>query len=188
MHLLFVVFITADALAAKKPAVEEAPAPRTSEVASTEGMIEQTVDLDRDGRADVFNTLRVRDDGSRMLVAKRSDLDRDGRVDLWSEFDETGALVQERMDADFDGNVDWVDHYKAGQRVMAEQDTDFDGRTDTWFYYLPRSSGGVAIDRKERDTNRDGRVDVWERFDAGGNVVRTGRDVDGDGQMDERDQ
>jgi hypothetical protein len=178
-----------NALAAKKPVQEEpVEAPRTTEVTGSDGLIEQTVDLDRDGRPDVFNTFRVRADGVRQLVAKRTDLDRDGRVDLFSDFDEAGALVEERMDGDFDGKVDWVDHYKGGVRVMAEHDSDFDGRTDTWLYYLPREGGGAAIDRKERDTNGDGKVDVWERFDNAGNVVRTGRDVDGDGVMDERDQ
>ena len=38
------------------------------------------------------------------------------------------------------------------------------------------------------DTDGDGMVDYWEKFDTQGNVIRTGRDLDGDGKMDVRDQ
>jgi hypothetical protein len=40
--------------------------------------------------------------------------------------------------------------------------------------------------RKERDTNADGKIDFWEYLDESGNVVKVGRDVDGDGVMDVR--
>ncbi len=192
-HLVFVSVLLAGSAHAAKPAPAEpvAAAPRaanTTETTDPTGVIRQEVDLDGDGRADVINTLRDRGNGTRVQLTKAVDLDLDGRFDVETEFDETGAIVTEKADSDFDGRFDWTDHYKDGVRVLAELDTDFDGKVDTWSYYLPDPSGRSRIDRKERDTNRDGRVDMWERFDSGGNVIRTGRDTDGDGKMDERDE
>jgi hypothetical protein len=177
---------------AKKPAATAAgaaPDPgRVSESAANEdGMIKQEVDLDGDGRTDVVNLYRERADHGRVQVEKQIDLNLDGKMDVISQFDEAGALETERIDRDFDGVFDWTDHYKDGIRVMAEMDNTFDGRSDTWFYYVT-VEGRPRIDRKERDTNADGRIDFWERFDEAGNVMRTGRDIDGDGTMDERDQ
>ena len=37
------------------------------------------------------------------------------------------------------------------------------------------------------DSKGDGRIDFWEYLDDEGNVLRTGRDLDGDGVMDVRD-
>ena len=59
---------------------------------------------------------------------------------------------------------------------------DYDGAFDLFKIY---ESGRVS--RKERDTNNDGRTDFWEYLDAEGNVVKVGRDVDGDGVMDVRE-
>jgi hypothetical protein len=42
--------------------------------------------------------------------------------------------------------------------------------------------------RKESDTNGDGKVDFWEYFDDAGKVIRTGKDLDGDGVMDVRQE
>lgn len=180
---------------AKKPVAAESPASQPARTASTTettdaaGLIRQEVDLDGDGRADVVNLLRDRGNGgARLQVKKQTDLNLDGRFDVETDFDETGAMVEERTDSDFDGRFDWTDHYKDGVRVLAELDSDFDGQIDTWSYYLPDESGRSHIDRKERDTNHDGRVDLWERFDSSGNVVRTGRDTDNDGKMDQRDE
>ena len=50
--------------------------------------------------------------------------------------------------------------------------------------YLAGRDGLVAM----RDTNGDGKVDFWEYFDDAGKVIRTGKDVDGDGVMDVRQE
>lgn len=153
-----------------------------------EDLILQEVDLDGNGTADVFNYFRERSAASRLLVRKKIDLDFDGRVDVISTFDEDGALATEQMDGDFDGQIDWTDHYQNGVRVMAEADSNYDGQSDIFFYYSVAGDGRPRIERKERDTDGDGRIDFWERFDERGVVVRTGRDTDGDGKMDERDE
>lgn len=148
---------------------------------SEDGLIIVEIDLNSDNRADVFNYYRERTQAARLLVKKEIDLNWDGRVDVTSFYDESGKLTREEMDGDFDGRVDWIDHYQGGVRVMSEVDTEYDGRIDLWKYY--ESS---QVRRRERDTNADGKVDYWEYFDNNGTVIKTGRDVDGDGTMDER--
>ncbi len=153
-----------------------------SERPADDGLTEQQIDLDGDGKADVWNFWQERADGPRALVRKESDLNRDGKIDVRTWFDSTGRIEKEEMDGDFDGRVDWVDHYQGGKRVLTEVDTDYSGEVDLFKIY---ESGVVR--RKERDTNGDGRVDFWEYLDEQGNVVKVGRDVDGDGVMDVRE-
>ena len=185
------VFIAATLLApsacAKSSKEVESPADlAVSESPTEEGLVEQLVDLDRDGTVDIRNLFRDRADAPRLLVKKELDLNRDGKFDVVSHFDDAGALHREEMDSDYDGKFDWVDHYKDGVRVMSEYDTDYDGQPNMFKYYIQASDGSVYLDRKERDEDGDGQIDLWERFSETGEVVRAGRDTDGDGKVDER--
>jgi hypothetical protein len=153
-----------------------------------EGLIEQLVDLDVDGRDDIRNLYRERADAPRLLVRKELDLNKDGKFDVLSFFDDDGELIREEMDSDYDGRFDWTDHYQNGARVMSEYDTDYDGAPNVFKYYIRNDDGVVVLDRKERDEDGDGKIDVWERFNDAGEVVRTGRDTDGDGRMDVREE
>jgi hypothetical protein len=92
------------------------------------------------------------------------------------------------MDGDFDGSYDTTDYYKDGVRVMSERDTTFDGRPNVFSYYEASTSGRGKITHQERDENGDGEIDYWLRFDISGNVIKTGKDVDGDGKMDVREE
>lgn len=157
-------------------------------VLSSEGLVRQTIDLDRDGRADIVNFFRERADGPRLLVRKELDLNRDGAIDIVSWFDDAGNLDREEMDSDYDGTLDWTDHYQGGLRVMSEYDTDFDGKPNVYKYYSVGEDKVSRLERKERDSDGDGRIDVWERFNKDGEVIRTGRDTDGDGIMDVREE
>lgn len=157
-------------------------AARLTERTTDDGLVEQRIDVNSDGQPDIFNFYKARADGPRQLVRKETDLNMDGRVDVRTKFDDNGRIEQEELDGDFDGQVDWVDHYKGGKRVMSEVDTDYNGAFDLFKYY---ESGKTR--RKERDSNGDGKVDYWEYLDDQGAVVKTGRDVDGDGVMDVRD-
>jgi len=152
------------------------------ETPAEEGLVLVEVDLNADGVVDVFNYFRERSQAERLLVRKELDLNHDSRIDIWSFFAENGELTREEMDGDFDGKIDWVDHYQADTRAMTEVDTDYDGQFDMFKYY----ENGL-ISRKERDTSGNGKVDFWELFDEKGNVVKTGRDTTGDGVMDTRD-
>ena len=40
--------------------------------------------------------------------------------------------------------------------------------------------------RKEHDSDGDGKIDFWQYFDDEGKLSKTGRDIDGDGEMDLR--
>jgi hypothetical protein len=154
-----------------------------SEEPSADGLVEQTVDINGDGKADVFNYYRERNGAPRLLVRKETDLNWDGKVDVRTWFNETAEIEKEEMDGDFDSRVDWVDHYQGGRRVMSEVDTDWNGLFDLFKYYE-----GQRVRRKESDTNADGKIDFWEYFDDAGKVIRTGKDVDGDGVMDVRQE
>lgn len=176
----------APATADVAPVAAAPVAPQASVLSSkptADGLTEESVDLNGDGKAEVTNYWRARDGASRLLVKKDTDLNGDGKIDVRSSFDDAGLRVQEEMDGDFDGRTDWVDHYIAGKRSYSEVDTDWNGTFDLFKYY---ESGKVR--RAERDTNGDGRVDFWEYLDEQGTVVKTGKDNDGDGKMDVRDQ
>jgi hypothetical protein len=142
------------------------------------GLILAAVDLDGDGRPEVFNHYQPRADAPRLLVTKEVDLNGDGRIDQTSRY-EDGVIVRREFDTDFDGRVDRVDHYLAGERTLSEQAVDGE-RFNLFRYY---ESGQVA--RKERDTDGDGEIDTWEYFESGA-VARVGLDEDGDGDIDKR--
>lgn len=150
---------------------------------TAEGMVEVKVDLNNDGVVEIINYYRQTTPETRLLMRKDMDLNRDGRVDISSTFNEAGRLVQEQMDSDFDGKVDWIDEYGDGRRTVTKVDTDFNGTFDMVKYF---ENGMVR--RKERDTNADGKVDFWEYLDERGNVIQTGQDIDGDGKMDVRQE
>lgn len=153
-----------------------------------DGLILEEIDLNADGRPEMFNHYRERADAPRLLVRKDADLNADGRVDVRSWYDDGGILELEEFDGDFDGQIDLWDHYQdtdgdgASERVSSEVDTDYDGAPNIFTYYRD----GAPV-RKERDTNGDGKIDHWEKFDSEGNVVKSGRDTNFDGSVDERD-
>ena len=182
--VLPLMVLSFSACAAKKAETGELPqASVLSETPAGDGLNIQSIDINGDKQADVFNYVRPRSDAAPLLIRKETDLNWDGRIDVRAWFDEDGVLTKEEMDGDFDGHVDWTDHYQGTRRVMSEVDTDFDGVYDLFKYYE-----GAVLRRKERDSNKDGKVDLWEYFDDKGQVVKTGQDVDGDGVMDVRSE
>lgn len=147
-----------------------------------EGLTQVKVDLNKDGRSEITNYYRDRGpDTPRLLMRKETDLNHDGKIDVRTNFDDGGQRELEEMDGDFDGRVDWVDHYIGGKRTTSNVDTDFNGSFDMVKYY---EAGKIRS--KERDTDADGKMDMWEYLDETGAVVKTGRDIDGDGKMDQR--
>jgi hypothetical protein len=152
-----------------------------SERPASGGLVEQLIDVNGDGKEDVYNFFRERSEATRLLVRKEVDLNWDGKIDVRTWFDSEGRIEKEEMDGDFDGRPDWIDHYKGGRRVMSEIDTDYNGKPDLFKYY---EKGKLR--KKERDTDNDGRPDFWEYLDEGGKVLRTAQDTDGDGDMDIR--
>ena len=166
----------------KGSSLDNAGASLLTERPTEDGLIEQLIDLNQDEKADVFNFYRERKETTRLLVRKEVDLNWDGTIDVRTWFRDDGEIEKEEIDGDFDGAVDWIDHYKGGRRVMSEVDTDYNGSLDLFKYY-----DNGKLRRKERDTTGDGRIDFWEYVDDSGEVLRTGRDLDADGVMDLRE-
>ena len=115
------------------------------------GLVLVEIDLNNDGTADVFNYYRERAEADRLLVRREVDLNHDGRIDVHSLFDEMGSVEREEMDGDFDGRIDWVDHYQGGARTLSEVDTDQDdvsrGNISVVRLRDPRAREGVPAAR-----------------------------------------
>ncbi len=101
------------------------------------GWNKQVIDFNADGKPEIVNWT-----AGNNVRKKEADLNNDGQMDIVTWFDSSGTIEAEEMDGDFDGRIDWVDHYANGLRVTAEADTDFDGRVDVVFSYAP--DGTVA--------------------------------------------
>jgi hypothetical protein len=161
-----------------KASTNAASGAETTERITEGGLTLVEVDLNGDGRPEIYNYYRERSQAERLLVRREADLNQDGRIDIWSFYDEGGGVSQERMDGDFDGTPDWVDYYQGGKRTLSEVDTNSDGQFDLFKYYVD----GKLV-RKERDTNSNGKIDFWELYEDG-KVVKAGRDTSGDGNID----
>jgi len=138
----------------------------------------QILDLNGDGKADVWK-VSVKLPGAKerlLLIRKDLDVNFDGRVDIRRHYGESGDVEREEMDLDFDTRVDAVHFYRKGALYMSEIDMAFDGTTDVWKFY----DDGELV-RKERDLDGDSSVDSWEYWKAG-RLVRKGSDRDGDGE------
>ena len=55
---------------------------------TSNGLIEQQIDLNRDDKADVFNFYRDRKETTRLLVRKEVDLNWDGKIDVRTWFND----------------------------------------------------------------------------------------------------
>lgn len=141
-------------------------------------IIKVALDLNDDKVPDVWNSYKKKEDGSRILIGKKSDLNLDGKVDVITHYNDDGVILKEEIDADFDGRFDWLDYYENGKRIKSEIDKNFDGIFDTWKYFE-----NEKISRKERDTNDDGKPDYFEYYEDE-KVIRIGRDFNGDGVVD----
>jgi len=129
--------------ACPKKLVDETPTvimPDLAQAPSTSGWREEELDLNGDGRVEIVKWY----DGS-TLARQDMDFTNDGRMDVFSYYDAGGVLTREDMDGDYDGVVDWIDHYEGGVLARSEADTDYDGKVNVIFYY----QGGV-VTRKER--------------------------------------
>jgi len=107
------------------------------------------------------------------------DRNNDGRIDQWI-FRETGEIVREVLDEDFDGRPDRTMTFdpQTHRPSRVEEDTRGDGVLDSWTDY-----DGGAIVRRRSDSNGDGTVDTWSFFRAG-ELTRHEQDTNGDGFRD----
>ncbi len=139
--------------------------------------------LGREGKADVFKYFKKAVDPAdknktiEVLKRKELDLNGDGRIDLWVSYDDAGAVVEQKMDLDFDGKVDVIDHFEKNVVVRKEVFHTFTEKPDEWKFY---EKGKLA--RVERALHHP-KADYWEYWE-GDHIDRIGEDSDGDGQVD----
>ncbi|MBI4511531.1 MAG: hypothetical protein HY698_17995 [Deltaproteobacteria bacterium] len=144
-------------------------------------------DLNRDNKPDVwklFKTTEQKGTTIQVLTCKQADLDHDGRKDYVAQYDDSGALLIEEQDFDFDGKFDARYHYdrKTGNRYLVERETGFDNKPDIWEKYDKEG----RLQSVRRDRNADGKPDYWEQYTAGV-LDAILYDDDYDGKVDRQD-
>jgi len=111
-------------------------------------------------------------------VCRAVDLNFDGVIDTYSYFDANGQLRRRENDYDKDGKVDEISVFKAGQIAEKDQSTALPLRLDTWDFYQ-----AGALVRTERDSNGDGIIDQWWEYPKPGCPL-IHADVNHDGRPD----
>lgn len=142
----------------------------------------QPFDVNGDGKNDAWRHYKFID-GKKILTHKVFDLNFDQRKDLRRFYNDSGEVLRDEMDMDFDGVFDVVCFYEGNQLVRkelmtlrgksadsvlmlkeykdgsvnyVESDQDHDGVKDTFFYF---KEGRIV--RRGFDENRDGKPDRW---------------------------
>ncbi|MEC7986375.1 MAG: hypothetical protein VX278_14510 [Myxococcota bacterium] len=177
----------------KKPANTDTDAAETEEVETRppylsiqnldEQQILEQVDMELDNVVDIWNYKHKREGQDDLIYEKHIDINRDGIADSKTYFDSEGKISREEIDSNFDEKTDIINYYQSEQRVSSQLDTNFDGNFDIYRYYE-----NEVLRRREQDTDYNGKVDLWQYIDEYGQVKKWGRDIDGDGIMDTREE
>ncbi|MBR6422193.1 hypothetical protein IKS86_05730 [bacterium] len=141
-------------------------------------------DVNKDKKPDILNVFKKvpnEKGGNDLLISvKMMDLNHDSRIDVWRYFnEETGAVVKEELDLDFDNKVDRIDYFIGGIVVRSEFDFQFDEKADIIKNY-DELGQIVAV---ESDQNGDGVIDYWEYY-KNGVIEKIEKDTDKDGKPD----
>ena len=150
-----------------------------------EDLVVKRFDLNKDGNPDIINVFKKvpnekTGETPARIYLKIMDLNHDSRFDLWRFFDiDSGAVLKEELDLDFDGKIDRTDYYINGVVRRSEFDFQFDEKTDIVKSFDEKG----AIVLIESDQNGDGKVDYWE-FYKNGVLERMEKDMDNDGKSD----
>lgn len=111
-------------------------------------------------------------------TCRRLDFDDDGRPDRTTFFDKQGRVRRIESDFDRDQRIDEITIFEAGAIKEKWRATVLRGQLDTWEYY----EGGVRV-RSERDADGDGVVDQWWDYQRS-DCPLIHSDVNGDGLAD----
>ncbi|MEP7053450.1 MAG: hypothetical protein ABJB12_24005 [Pseudomonadota bacterium] len=111
-------------------------------------------------------------------VCRAVDLNFDGVVDAYSYFDGGGQLRRRENDYDKDGQIDEIISFKSGQIAEKDQSTALAAHLDTWDFYQ-----AGALVRTERDSNGDGVIDQWWEYPKPGCPL-IHADMNNDGRPD----
>jgi len=179
--LLFAALLLAACAGQRRQAVPAGAAPaadplQTHAIRADEVLT--AIDLDHDGKTDVWKFSRRTLEGKQVVVRQEKDLNGDGKTDVWEEYGDDGVLVKQSFDLDFDGKPDVTLLFEKGQLVRKEYAFAFDGKPRAWAFYEKDK-----LVRRERDLDGDGKVDYWEYWENG-EIDRIGIDVDHDGKVD----
>ena len=141
-------------------------------------------DVNKDKKPDIINVFKKvpNEKGGHDLVisVKMMDLNHDSKIDVWRYFnEETGAVVKEDLDLDFDNSVDRVDYFIGGVVRRSEFDFQFDEKPDIIKSY-DETGQIIAI---ESDQNGDGIIDYWEYY-KNGVIEKIEKDTNKDGKPD----
>lgn len=141
-------------------------------------------DINKDKRPDIINVFKKvpnEKGGHDLLISvKMMDLNHDAKIDVWRYFnEETGAIVKEEFDLDFDDKVDRTDYFIGGLVRRSEFDFQFDENPDIIKNY-DEEGQIIAV---EFDQNGDGIVDYWEYY-RNGVIERIEKDTNKDGTPD----
>ena len=137
-------------------------------------LLQRILDADGDGKPEL---VRFVDPESGLLVRQDEDRDYDGRIDAWSDF-EWGDLVRRTTDGNGDGEADAWERYERGRMTERQVDRDYDGVRDGFYSYEANS---LALER--HDANNDGRIDRTVHYRER-RRTKAEEDVDGDGRID----
>jgi len=137
-------------------------------------VVQRFLDADGDGRPEL---LRFVDPESGYLLRQEEDRDYDGKLDAWSDF-EWGALVRRSVDDDGDGRADGFEDYARGRMTRREVDRDGDGVRDAFYVFR---DGDLTLEK--HDANDDGKIDREVRYEARVRVDAS-EDSDYDGTVD----
>jgi hypothetical protein len=140
-----------------------------------DGRVVYDFDLNQDGKPDQWKV----EAGGRVVRVER-DFNFDGIADVFLYLNSKGDVIEEEMDLDVDGVIDVVNYYRGEQIHKKEMSSDFTGLFTVVKYY--DTAGKISRVERDRDGNR--KVDVWEYYQDDV-LVRTGRDINGDGTPDE---
>jgi hypothetical protein len=88
------------------------------------------------------------------------DTNNDGRTDYALELTERGHKRREAVDYNNDGFMDNFYFYRNGVLERQKIDTNYDGNIDLWVHMYD----GVRVRGYERDTNHDGEIDLVKNF------------------------
>lgn len=111
-------------------------------------------------------------------ICRCVDLDFDGQIDRTTYFDAGGNTTRVESDFDRDGLLDEIAVFLGGELREKHRATTLRGKLDTWDFY----EGGTLV-RSERDQNGDGVIDQWWDY-ANPSCPVVFVDVDADGRPD----
>jgi len=181
--LLFILACTGKSQRSVIPKFDEEEIPSYIQTITLEnGDYIQEIDLDQNGKTDVWNSYHPRGEKlPPLLMQKVVDVNGDGIGDTWSFYGDDGLLEEEHFDMDHDQHAERKEYYKDGVCVSRLIDHNGDNIPEV----VIQIRNGVLY-RIKKDTTGDTQKDLWQALDKSGHVDKYVQDKDGDGILEHR--